>query len=965
MLKMKKQVMVIFVLVLLLNSLFAVAETTSSDTSSDCNWWCKVKTVFGGNVVGKGYDSEEELAINSKAEGLAKSGDHTAAINLLKSNVEEYPKLNYALAQVYHQIVDFRRSLLAYNAYLEIESLGPNQRKDAIAKSKVIAEKYYPTFQADRTTFTDSGGKSYTLKEISGANFIIVTADGEEKTLSEVELLQYEPKEPGTEPTPIPKTVAPTPATVLQQDWSGDQEFSGLPGEGQLSIEDGKLVLDCGTWCVDKPLEVNPSTGKIKAWTSEGWVDLTDNQVKAIPDVQAKRDLLAKQKEFTTAGKAYTSIVAKASTTIQSTEKEELTKLEDTKTQKKTLEDFESTLRTSVNQDSSITDKDTYIKQVMDAKKEDLQNDIDAQKAKVKQLEDLHKTVVEHASEDKITAQQADSLIAEAQTIDGQIKAKTDLANLKGLPTDEKKKLDDQIADLKEKSKDKKEEADKLKKELEQTTTEEQGAAATPPTGAAAPTKSCDTIEACQTKLKDKELTHGQAYDAMKSIADESEKDFKEKKEKYDKTISDLGDKVKDGKIPNTVTGSALDTIAKNLGIERKNNGEFNVGEIITGYGSGKEGQKYKVIEGIIEGDKKYLKVVALDEKDTACSSSNPCQIDVSGIKPEEEGDSGYTRESESDETLRERTQALLDAQKPDETQSKKDKESADSIRWQGTWWDIADKPDTWYSKTKGVGSILSGGFELVGTLGSYRALSNLLFPDTTKAWSEWANDETLTRWADLPNFAAAEACDADDAKRANQPGQAAAFITTTAGTHQFVGAINAEKSPTKFPILCRKNKAEEWVCPKDLVCKDNTYCYKDKNADKPEEGYFYKITWGVTAPADEKFTPYVDENGVAAKFNVYLGDQPLYVKKGVTEPKQVLQLTNGGHDGGMIVRYLAKDYTNVCIRFDKEIKDRDGDNIEEICASIISSQGGVVEYASSSKGETVTSTSADVELDI
>jgi len=52
---MKKQVMMIFVPFLLVNSLFAAAQTESSSSSSasDCNWWCKIKAVFGGNVVGE------------------------------------------------------------------------------------------------------------------------------------------------------------------------------------------------------------------------------------------------------------------------------------------------------------------------------------------------------------------------------------------------------------------------------------------------------------------------------------------------------------------------------------------------------------------------------------------------------------------------------------------------------------------------------------------------------------------------------------------------------------------------------------------------------------------------------------------------------------------------------------------------------------------------------------------------
>ncbi len=495
-----------------------------------------------------------------------------------------------------------------------------------------------------------------------------------------------------------------------------------------------------------------------------------------------------------------------------------------------------------------------------------------------------------------------------------------------------------------------------------ETNLKQEAAAALPPTGAAAPTKSCDTINDCQEKLKNKAITHGEAYDAMKIIADKSEKEYQEKKTVYDKKISDLGTAIKDGKI----------IITKDL--EAKAKAIFNIDrqDIFISpadISALEKGDKIKIkinnVEQILTFKEVNDQSLVVFEENGA--GNEPISVDINQFA------GSLKAEKETDEALRARTQAQLDSLKPDETQSKKDKQSAESTRWQGTWWDIADQPGTWYAKLKSGGSILTGGFEIVGSLGSYRALSNLLFPDTTKEWSSWANDETLSRWADLPNFAAAEACGQDDAKRANQPGQSAAFITTTAGTFQAVGSIQAEKSPTKFPILCSKNKEDQWVCPKDpkdpsknLVCKDNTYCYKDKNAEKPEEGYFYKITWGVTAPSDEKFTPYVDEDGVAVKFNVYLDKIiPLYNKKGITEKKQVLQLTNGGHDGGMIVRYLPTNYNTVCILFDKPIKDIGSDDINEICSTIIPSTGGVVEYASSSKAETVTSTSADVELDI
>ncbi len=480
------------------------------------------------------------------------------------------------------------------------------------------------------------------------------------------------------------------------------------------------------------------------------------------------------------------------------------------------------------------------------------------------------------------------------------------------------------------------------------------------------------TLKDVQEALQQKQITHGEAYDAMKSIADNDAAKAKQSDDSYKTLIDDIKSAGitldKDGKIPSTASPDAVGKIggiylgiSPNQPVETKISpqhiSDFKTDDIVT-IGDG----EYKV--GFVGKDGIQFYPQSQDQTDTIIYKSE--KEFQQGVKDRQINIVRTTGESESSYLAR--VNAILEQQKsePDKAQAAAtiSKQSAESMRWQGTWWDIVDNSPG-YRAAKDVGSILTGGFELVGSLGSYRALSNLLFPDTTKEWSAWANSETLTRWADLPNFAAAQACGADDAKRANRPGQSAAFITTTAGTDQAVGAINAEKSPTKFPLLCRKNKADQWVCPKDLICKDNTYCYKDKNAEKPEEGYFYKITWGVTAPSDEKSTPYVDEDGTAAKFNVYLDTIPLYKKKGITEPKQVLQLTNGGHDGGMIVRYLPNDYNSVCIRFDKPIKDMGSDDINEICSTIIPTTGGVVEYAGSSKIDPVTSTSADVELDI
>ena len=93
------------------------------------------------------------------------------------------------------------------------------------------------------------------------------------------------------------------------------------------------------------------------------------------------------------------------------------------------------------------------------------------------------------------------------------------------------------------------------------------------------------------------------------------------------------------------------------------------------------------------------------------------------------------------------------------------------------------------------------------------------------------------------------------------------------------------ERSAETSPILCQKNPdqeaEEQWICDRHQVCVDDSFCYADKDDDEeadddePLKGYFYKITWAVSAPQDEAYTPLVDENGVAVSFNIWIDQNP------------------------------------------------------------------------------------------
>jgi hypothetical protein len=267
-----------------------------------------------------------------------------------------------------------------------------------------------------------------------------------------------------------------------------------------------------------------------------------------------------------------------------------------------------------------------------------------------------------------------------------------------------------------------------------------------------------------------------------------------------------------------------------------------------------------------------------------------------------------------------------------------------------------------------------------LGKLGKYQGISNLLFPETTKEWNKWANNEFFNTWADIPGRVAREVCEYDQKKRAEKVGQSVSFIHTPSGAYQFIGSIQAEKTITNVPIMCEKNNSvnasEELICAKGMVCVNN-FCYGgtdaeeiDPDIDTPAQAQLYKIRWGVASPADLAFTPFVDENGVSVKFNLrlYYGENPLaWVFKRVgTALDSVIELKNGAQDGGTIVKYLGTDYTRVCIEFnpDYRVKDDEGDYVDHICTNFMVINPGSVEYGGSGGAATSSTTSADPSVE-
>ncbi|MBU1622501.1 MAG: hypothetical protein KJ597_02915, partial [Nanoarchaeota archaeon] len=135
----------------------------------------------------------------------------------------------------------------------------------------------------------------------------------------------------------------------------------------------------------------------------------------------------------------------------------------------------------------------------------------------------------------------------------------------------------------------------------------------------------------------------------------------------------------------------------------------------------------------------------------------------------------------------------------------------------------------------------------------------------------------------------------------------------------------------------------EVYTCHEKQVCVEDSFCYADENEDfdpdsnEPLEGYYYKITWGVSAPSDEAFTPFLDENGVAVSFNIYLDDLSLYKMGGVAS-KGAIELNNGNSDQDFITHYSAQQYTQACIKWDKAPESAHtvgGELVDDVCFDV------------------------------
>lgn len=251
------------------------------------------------------------------------------------------------------------------------------------------------------------------------------------------------------------------------------------------------------------------------------------------------------------------------------------------------------------------------------------------------------------------------------------------------------------------------------------------------------------------------------------------------------------------------------------------------------------------------------------------------------------------------------------------------------SKEWEGFW-----RGETTTQKT--IGAIL-------GLRPGWEALSTWWMPETTKKWQKWAS-ETFDKILLAEYVVPAAVCDYDEKHKVKKPGESAVFIEIAPGITQHVGSIQAEKTPKAGPALC----SEEMPCQIG-ECREDGICYED---EKVVEAIFYKITWGVTSPSDESFTPYLDENMIAVKYNIQLkGVEEIWLYPADSAGNdRTLQLENGESDRDTYLTYSPNDYSEACVIFGAPPKDLKGDEVKEFCADFVVSTEGEIEWKDSGK---------------
>lgn len=259
-------------------------------------------------------------------------------------------------------------------------------------------------------------------------------------------------------------------------------------------------------------------------------------------------------------------------------------------------------------------------------------------------------------------------------------------------------------------------------------------------------------------------------------------------------------------------------------------------------------------------------------------------------------------------------------------------------------------------------------------SVGKFTGLSNLFY--SAVGLEEWVRnvDAWFSRSVLNEDYIASRICYTQVARFQDISTDGIAVIENSYGTIQTVANVFAEMTHSDALLCIRstdEDAEEEYYCPDGLYCEDNGFCY-DEDTDEQAEGYFYKISWGVQAPADEAATPNIDENGFAVQYNVVVAGNYLYMDDyGNTYP---LKLINGDSDGQVITWWSNNDYENkdVCIEWSDDtdiyttggsvgLGFSSGEDIGDVCNTIVYSEQTTVQMnAYGSAGSTTSYTSED-----
>ncbi|PIN74235.1 hypothetical protein COV20_01310 [Candidatus Woesearchaeota archaeon CG10_big_fil_rev_8_21_14_0_10_45_16] len=231
-----------------------------------------------------------------------------------------------------------------------------------------------------------------------------------------------------------------------------------------------------------------------------------------------------------------------------------------------------------------------------------------------------------------------------------------------------------------------------------------------------------------------------------------------------------------------------------------------------------------------------------------------------------------------------------------------------------------------------------------LGAFGQFGALSNALHISDNKdadAVDKWFAGTVLST-----GYWESAVCNADPQDLADS---GAAFIVTPSGTEQPVASANGERIGGRVPLLCTlledpaAEEEPEPACPGELECRDDGFCYEE-GKDVPAEGFLYRFSWGVTAPADEQITPYLDEDGYAIEFNIEVDGFQLYDLN--------VELKNGQSDKDLWAEYVfGDDLANreICIVWERapqtygELFTGQTD-LPDVCNTIVISEEGTPE---------------------